>query len=541
MTVYIRLAASIFAACWVGFAAGVAHGQDQARVPSIDDIETLYPQLEKAIGSEKPWLSHPRIGTSGAAWEAVGEHVPVSMGFVDEGFWEKSALVFDKPHINTVLPDKIVLHGPDDQPPETHKPPPTWASKSNLPSADFAIDHGTHITGIATAKGLAGVIPPGYAPNAGATADSTVHICNFSGKFTINCLKKMAKEDNPPRFINLSVASNDPNAPSDGITTLSETIDELAWKHGILVVVAAGNQGWNAQALKEPGVPPGCASKNALCVGALEYKDWDRPKKGFRFWKGTNDGPTDDGRIKPDVYAIGRYSAPGYVVIKHEGNACEIGTSILHRCNHVGTSSAAPTVTAMLALAARQWPDLAGNPHIAKTWAMLHAKRIPELDKVYSMADGRSGWLNYEPVRAIEQTKIGIVSGEVKRVDQNKPITKLFELGTNGRTHIVLSVLEPPKSLGYHFDNCTSGSNTPDCDYVSHPMSIEVMDETGKVRAFSDRADTVQHLSVCVKKRGLWTIKITPHDREVFGDETALALKYALGVRSDGAEACTED
>ena len=79
--------------------------------------------------------------------------------------------------------------------------------------------------------------------------------------------------------------------PCDGTDPLSQAVDEAVNK-GVVVVASAGNNGPDAGTITSPG----CA-KNAITVGAVDDND-NVPSWSSR-------GPTDDGRVKPDILAPG--------------------------------------------------------------------------------------------------------------------------------------------------------------------------------------------------------------------------------------------
>ena len=79
--------------------------------------------------------------------------------------------------------------------------------------------------------------------------------------------------------------------PCDGTDAISRAVDN-AVKKGVVVVVAAGNKGPDSGTITSPG----CAKK-AITVGAIDDND-KVPSWSSR-------GPTDDGRVKPDLVAPG--------------------------------------------------------------------------------------------------------------------------------------------------------------------------------------------------------------------------------------------
>ena len=81
----------------------------------------------------------------------------------------------------------------------------------------------------------------------------------------------------------------------DGKTTIAAQGVTIARNKGIIISVAAGNNGSGAGTLSSP-----CDADSILCVGAIRR---DSLRAGF-----SSEGPTFDGRIKPEVVTIGAVS-----------------------------------------------------------------------------------------------------------------------------------------------------------------------------------------------------------------------------------------
>lgn len=130
---------------------------------------------------------------------------------------------------------------------------------------------------------------------------------------------------------------------------------------------------------------PGSTAKNILTVGAVDAQD---NISAFSAW-----GPTDDGRIKPDLvaYGVGVYStsSAGAYTIKD------------------GTSMAAPTVAGSLALWRQYWRHLNGEPMRAATWKALALHTAKDLGQ--PGPDYQYGWgrLNNPEALALLQTVNG--------------------------------------------------------------------------------------------------------------------------------------
>ncbi|MEX0569163.1 MAG: S8 family serine peptidase [Candidatus Njordarchaeota archaeon] len=116
----------------------------------------------------------------------------------------------------------------------------------------------------------------------------------------------------------------------DGNTVISRYIDWMSYVYDVLFVIAVGNvEGGYA------GVNIPADSYNGIAVGALDDKN--TPSRiGDDIWSGSCHGPTDDGRLKPDVVA------PGVDIKTFSiGNVLTTGS---------GTSFATPMVSGSAAL-----------------------------------------------------------------------------------------------------------------------------------------------------------------------------------------------
>lgn len=126
-------------------------------------------------------------------------------------------------------------------------------------------------------------------------------------------------------------------ADLDGETAAITLAADAADAAGILVVQSAGNEAGNAW--NNVIVP--CDAKRALCVGSVR-------RTGSR-WSTSSYGPTADGRLKPDVMAMGA------------GAAVSTGAGVILRTG--GTSFAAPAISALAAALMQSKPE-AGHREI---------------------------------------------------------------------------------------------------------------------------------------------------------------------------------
>lgn len=251
--------------------------------------------------------------------------------------------------------------------------------------------HGTHVSGSVLGNGILSGSQPnsnnygnsyaGVAPKAGIVFQSI----DNGGDPGLECVPSNLKDDlikpaydQGARVHNNSWggATGDSSNPYGGYNSLAQAADQAAWTYkNLLLVFAAGNSGKdsNSNGVVDPDslLSPGTA-KNVLSVGATENY---RPEKnltwssfnGFPVNPIANDrvannnngmaafssrGPTDDGRIKPDVVAPGTYIISAR---SHDPNAGE-GWGVVnnHYMYNGGTSMATP-LTSGAVLLVREW------------------------------------------------------------------------------------------------------------------------------------------------------------------------------------------
>ncbi len=135
--------------------------------------------------------------------------------------------------------------------------------------------------------------------------------------------------------------------------------------------------------------PPACA-KNHITVGAFNSND--ESMTYFSSW-----GPTDDGRIKPDV------SAPGCEDGGDGGvTSCSAYGGYSSKC---GTSMACPTVTGLSALIVQDWRNLyPGEPDLRSSTLKALLAHTAE-DKFNAGPDCQYGYGSVRVVNAIDQIR----------------------------------------------------------------------------------------------------------------------------------------
>ncbi len=188
--------------------------------------------------------------------------------------------------------------------------------------------HGTHVSAIIAGQGDGNAAYRGVAPGAALVG---VKAMTSSGTGTAStiisavqwCIDR--KTTYNIRIINMSFGSA---GPSSGTDSLSAVVNAAA-DHGILPVVAAGNDGPGVSTIGTPA-----AAANALTVCSIS----DPGVKGFSISPWSSRGPTADGRAKPDV------CGPGQSITSARAGS---GNAYV---TYSGTSMAAPFVAGVATL-----------------------------------------------------------------------------------------------------------------------------------------------------------------------------------------------
>ncbi len=270
--------------------------------------------------------------------------------------------------------------------------------------------HGTHTTGSILGNGvLSGSSPAvsqyqgsyaGLAPEARVVFQSV----DNDGGSGLDCVPGNLKDDlfGPAYALGARVHSNSWGSGAGDLNNLSgeysgtaQAIDQAAWAYpDLLLVFSAGNAAKDNDSngvIDHDSLLSTATAKNALIVGASENY---RPELTLTWQSGlgypaepvagdtladdpngmaafSSRGPTDDGRIKPDVVAPGTYviSARSHM----PGAGAGWGALNDHYAYNTGTSMSTPLVSGAAALV-REWlARLAGisNPSSALVKALL--------------------------------------------------------------------------------------------------------------------------------------------------------------------------
>ncbi len=171
----------------------------------------------------------------------------------------------------------------------------------------------------------------------------------------------------------------------DGKTTFISRAAEIAASRGMMVVVAAGNDGINFW--QHISAPADAAS--VLAVGAV-----DKSRKLAEF---SSRGATYDGRIKPDVMAMGLKA----IVLKYNlGTAYEIN----------GTSFSSPILAGSVACLRQAFPNVNTSELIAQIKQGSDNYKSPNNDYGYGIPDFEKIYKTMKKLRTTKPALRGITN-----------------------------------------------------------------------------------------------------------------------------------
>lgn len=247
--------------------------------------------------------------------------------------------------------------------------------------------HGTHVAGTLLSRWYYENLD-GTAPRSGGDANHRFRVVR-TGKdsgdpttvYNTGQAMGILANDNGAEVINCSWG-NDSNT---GTNSSAVKADATIWQTKQTYVFSAGNSGPASGSIGSPA-----AAKNVIAVGNV-----NNGTLGLE--SDSSEGPTADGRTKPDIYAPGRWVT--------SADAEDLDDSV----DFGGTSMAAPHVTGVLATLMDHYSTLKRHPATAKAYLMATASRknwLPTRTGVLNSYDahfassntkGHWGWRDSDP------------------------------------------------------------------------------------------------------------------------------------------------
>jgi serine protease AprX len=251
--------------------------------------------------------------------------------------------------------------------------------------------HGTHIAGIVGGSGIKSNGQfVGMAPAANIV-DVQVLDARGNGRISsvvagLGWVVSHQRQYNI-RVVNLSFGA--PAPPSYHADPLSAAI-EIAWKKGIVVVVAAGNTGPTRGSVETPGIDP-----YAITVGAIDDQatlpNGDDMLAWFSSW-----GTPVDGTAKPDISAPGRklvsIRVPGSQLDMRLADHVVTASNGATYFKLTGTSQATAVVSGAAALVLQRSPNL--TPDQVKAILMATTQRYGGMNSLPDPSAAGAGLLD---------------------------------------------------------------------------------------------------------------------------------------------------
>ncbi|MEW1720971.1 S8 family peptidase [Streptomyces sp. NPDC093109] len=275
------------------------------------------------------------------------------------------------------------------------------------------VGHGTHVASTIAGSGAkSGGKYKGVAPGAKILDAKVLDDDGFGDDSGIIAGMQWAA-DQGARIANLSLGGED-TSETDPLET---AVDKISAEKNILFVIAAGNEGPDAETIGSPG-----SAASALTVGAVDSKD-----KIAYF---SSVGPTADGSLKPDI------TAPGVDIVAAKAAKGVDGTPAADGyVSMSGTSMATPHVAGAAAILAQQHPDWTGAR--IKQALVSSAKPTAGLTP-YQQGTGRA-----DLTKAITQTVVSersSVSFGTLLWPHTKPVTQQVTYRNDGTSPVTLDL-----------------------------------------------------------------------------------------------------
>ncbi|HKQ50219.1 MAG TPA: S8 family serine peptidase [Phycisphaerae bacterium] len=245
-------------------------------------------------------------------------------------------------------------------------------------------------------------------------------------------------------------------------------------------------------------IAPPSGSKNALCVGAVNSND--DSMTSFSGW-----GPTDDGRLKPDI------CAPGCEVGGDNGVTSTSGSSDVAYSVFCGTSMAAPTVTGLGALLLEdyraQYPERPDFRSATLKAVLAHTA----IDLGNTGPDYQFGYGSVRVVPAIEQLRSGyFVEGSL-------------ELGSVYQASVTVIDGEAPLRVTLAWDDAPAAPNVvttlvndlelrvyDPTDGVHFPWTLDAANPAAPaIRIQADHLNNMEQVVIDGPAPGVYRIEVT--------------------------------
>ena len=374
-------------------------------------------------------------------------------------------------------------------------------------TADKHSGHGTHVActvlGDGSKGGYAGVAPDAELYFQAMENDNTGNFQSPSLNYLLNTAYNSGARIHTNSW-GSSAASNQGKYTSE-----SEDVDDRANNYdrvyngveGLTILFAAGNDGPNAGTVSSPST-----AKNSITVGNHQGRYNGAPDN---LMSGSSRGPTDDGRIKPDIIAPG-----GYIRSCRAQEAQDTGGSSWQSTwylEYTGTSMATPNAAGASALVREYLLEIAQRPSpqgaLIKALLVLGAQDINSRD----IPNNDEGWgrVNLKETLAPSQGR-GIWVDD-RSVLSNTGQSKSYVFNVTFANSQLKTVLAWSDARGSRFSS----------NQLVNDLDLEVESPDGTIYLGNDFAsgrsttggtkDDVNNLEVVLidaAMKGIWTVRV---------------------------------
>jgi len=405
----------------------------------------------------------------------------------------------------------------------------TWGDSS---TEDVHSGHGTHVActvlGNGSRGGYAGVAPQAKLRFQAMEDDSSG---NFGG-VSMDSLVRKAYEGNSHIHTNSWGADGyygEYTTSSEDADSRTSAYDQFWSYNGMIVLVSAGNDGPTADSITPPAT-----AKNVVAVGNHHNRGGGAPST---LAEGSSRGPTDDGRIKPDVTAPGSWVRS---CLSQEATDTSTSTwTSQWYLEYSGTSMAAPNAAGASVLIREYLMEVAGRPApqgaLIKGLLILGAedsgtRDIPNMDEGWGRVNLANSLIPGSHTGIWVDDRTSIRSGQTKEY--------LFNLShSNTPFKVVLTWSDYPGSTWSNKqlqNDLNMVVTSPDgTEYLGNDFA------NGRSTTGGDADDTnnVEVVLIDQANSGLWTVTIN----DVSHGGQRSEQPFALAVRGAGVNDLRSD
>ena len=398
----------------------------------------------------------------------------------------------------------------------------TSVTPGDSSTADLSDGHGTHVActvmgdGFRSSGTYQGIAPEAQVYFQAMEDDDTGQLYSYG----INSMLNSAYNNGARLHTNSWGAGSG----SGSYSTQSEDADDRTstwdqyWSYdGMTVLFAAGNE-------RNDGISPPGTAKNVITIGGHKNRYNGAPDEMY-YW--SSRGPTDDGRIKPDLVAPGDYVRS---CKSQEADSAQGSWSNNWYLEYSGTSMATPAAAGAAVLVREYLMEVIGRQDpqgaLIKGLLILGAQDMGTRD----IPNDDEGWGRVNLVESlIPDSDVGIFVDDRSRLSSGQTSEYSFDITRVGEPmKVVLTWSDYPGS---------SSSSTQ----LRNDLDLEVISPNGQVtykgNAFingrsvtggtKDSVNNVEVVLIDNAATGTWTVRV--HDAQHGGGRTW--QPYALAVR----------